>query len=66
MKKTDCFVCGKQSLSRNEIGINKKLIGADIAQLYCLNCLASYLDVSVEELQDKIDEFKREGCKLFR
>ncbi len=65
VKKIDCFVCGKTSLSRNEIGVNKKLLGENIAQFYCLDCLAGYLDVSVEELQDKIEEFKREGCKLF-
>lgn len=61
----NCFVCGKTSLSRNEIGVNKKLMGEHIAQFYCLDCLASYLDVTVEELQEKIEEFKREGCKLF-
>jgi hypothetical protein len=65
MKKNDCFVCGKTSLSRDEVGTNKKLLGHKIAHFYCINCLASYLDVTVEELQDKIEEFKREGCKLF-
>ena len=33
--------------------------------VYCMECLADYLEVSVEDLQDKIEEFKEEGCKLF-
>lgn len=30
-----------------------------------LDCLAEYLDCTVQELLDKIEEFKEEGCKLF-
>jgi len=30
-----------------------------------MDCLAGYLDTTVEELMDKIEEFKEEGCKLF-
>ena len=37
----------------------------DIANFYCLDCLAEYLDCTVQELLDKIEEFKEEGCKLF-
>ena len=65
MKKNDCFSCGKANLSRNETGINKKLLGRNIAHFYCLKCLADYLSVTTEELLEKIEEFKREGCKLF-
>ena len=28
-------------------------------------CLADYLDVTVDDLNEKIEEFKDEGCKLF-
>jgi biotin operon repressor len=59
------LVCGKVNLSRNEIGINKKLLSQDIEQFYCLTCLAEYLEVGTEDILDKIAEFKREGCKLF-
>ena len=52
-------------MPKNTLGINKKLLGAEIENYYCLDCLASYLDVTVEELLDKIEEFKEEGCKLF-
>ena len=46
-------------------GINKKLLGTDIQNYYCMNCLAEYLECSVEELLDKIEEFKEQGCTLF-
>ena len=62
---TDCIMCGKSDLKKNTIGINKKLLGEKIVNFYCMDCLADYLNVTVEELMDKIEEFKEEGCKLF-
>lgn len=63
--KTNCVMCGKDDLNRDTIGINKKLLGEDIDNFYCLDCLAEYLGCTVDELLDKIEEFKEEGCKLF-
>jgi hypothetical protein len=63
--QADCVSCGKSSLTRDEIGICQKLLGEEIEQFYCLDCLADYLGVSVEDIQNKIEEFKAEGCKLF-
>lgn len=60
-----CISCGKNNLSKNEIGINKKLLGDDVELFYCLDCLAEYLDVTTQDILDKIEEFKEEGCKLF-
>lgn len=61
----DCVICGKKSLDKDAIGINKKLLGEDISNFYCLNCLAEYFGCTVEDLMDKIEEFKAEGCRLF-
>lgn len=61
----DCVICGKRDLSRDEIGINKKLLGEQVENYYCLDCLADYLECTVDELLEKIEEFKEEGCKLF-
>ena len=61
-----CYVCGKDHLSKDEIGITKKLIDRKTKQFYCLSCLAEYLEVMEEELLDKIEEFKDEGCTLFK
>lgn len=65
MKSIDCVSCGRTGLSKNTVGINKKLLGAKIKHFYCMDCLAAYLDTTVEDLNDKIEEFKYEGCQLF-
>lgn len=63
--KNNCVMCGKDHLNKDTIGINKKLLGEDIENFYCMDCLAEYLCCTVDELLDKIEEFKEEGCKLF-
>ena len=61
-----CPNCGKPSLTRDEVGINKKLLGEDVTRLLCLSCLAEYLDITEEDLLGKIEEFKAAGCNLFK
>lgn len=63
--KVDCVICGKEHLEKDTIGINKKILGENIENFYCMDCLAEYLGCTVQELLDKIEEFKEEGCKLF-
>ncbi len=63
--RVNCIICGKEHLEKNTIGINKKLLGENIESFYCMDCLAEYLGCTVQELLDKIEEFKEEGCKLF-
>lgn len=60
-----CYVCGKENLSKNEIGLTKKLLSKDAKTYYCLDCLAEYLEVDLEFLKEKIAEFKAQGCELF-
>ena len=54
-------------LDRNTIGLNKKLFEVESKKGYflCIPCMAEYLECTEEELRDKIEEFKAEGCKLF-
>ena len=61
----DCYICVKKDVSKNEVGLTKKLIGKYSKKYYCISCLAEQLEVTTEELKDKIEEFKNEGCKLF-
>ena len=63
--RTKRVICDNEIWEKNTLGINKKLLGEDIINFYCMNCLANYLDVTVEDLNEKIEEFKDEGCKLF-
>ncbi len=60
-----CVSCGKNPLAKDEVGINKKLLGENVESFYCLDCLADYLEVTIQDLLDKIEEFKADGCKLF-
>lgn len=63
--RNECVICSKEKLDKDTIGINKKLLGTEITNFYCMACLAEYLECTVDELLDKIEEFKAEGCKLF-
>ena len=60
VKKYTCYVCGKTPLSKDEVGLNKKLIDTKLLTFYCIDCLAEYLEVTTEELINKIEEFKEE------
>ena len=61
----ECVMCGKNNLPKDDVGLNKKLLGTGIKYYYCIDCLAEYLGCTKEELLEKIEEFKAEGCKLF-
>lgn len=63
--KQKCVSCEKSMLEKNEVAICIKLLGEDITNFYCLDCLADYLGVAPQNILDKIEEFKEDGCKLF-
>jgi len=65
MKGKVCYVCNKENLNKNEIGLTKKLLSREAKIYYCLDCLAEYLEVDIEFLFEKIEEFKDQGCVLF-
>ena len=65
MEVKKCYVCGKEPLTKDEIGLTKKLIDKKSKYFYCLSCLAEQFEVTEEELIAKIEEFKNEGCTLF-
>ena len=64
-KITDCFICNKQNLTRNEIGLNQKLINRGVKKFHCIDCLAEYFEISVDDLLERIQEFKGADCPLF-
>ena len=60
----ECCACGEKPLDKDTIGINKKMLGKNNQSFYCMNCLADYLDCSVEDLLDLTDQkyFDSEDC----
>jgi len=63
--KRTCYVCGKENLEKNEVALNQKLFGRKVVRFYCYVCLAEYLELTVEELMAKVEDFKMQGCQLF-
>lgn len=64
-KKTHCNLCDEE-MDKDQIGLSKKLLDSTGNRLYCINCLSTHLEVSVDDLLEKIHEFKDEGCTLFK
>lgn len=64
IKMKRCINCDRK-LEKDEIALNKKMIGKSTKQLLCLDCLSDYLDTDQEILKEKIEQFKEEGCTLF-
>lgn len=64
MKKYTCVDCEKR-LKKDEVALTRKLIDADVENFYCLECMADNIGCTVEDLEEKIMEFKEQGCTLF-
>ncbi|GFE60596.1 hypothetical protein [Geobacter sp. AOG2] len=64
-KQINCAYCAKEKLSKNEIGLNKKLINQQVERMMCMTCMAAYFETTEEELKEMIEGFKRQGCELF-
>lgn len=65
-KEYACTSCRKIPLTKDEMGASKKLLGVDTNQLYCIDCLSAYLEVTPEDILEKIQMFKEDGCELFK
>ncbi len=63
-KVKKCCLC-EEVLDKDSVGLNKKLLDPKITRFMCIKCLSSHFDVPTEELYEKIDEFKSQGCTLF-
>ena len=59
-----CRRCGAP-LTRDEIGLTKKLINRGCTEFLCYPCLAERFDVTVDLLRDKVEQFREMGCTLF-
>lgn len=59
-----CTEC-KKFLTKDEVALSQKMLGREISDFYCIECLAEYLDCDRGDLEIKIQEFKEQGCTLF-
>lgn len=61
-----CRYCD-DALTKDGVGLNKKLFSraAENGYFLCLTCMASGLECTVEDLEEKIEEYKNSGCALF-
>ncbi len=59
-----CRNCGR-ALTRDEIGLHKKLFNRAADSFLCISCSAEYFGVGTQLLEEKIRQFKEMGCTLF-
>ena len=59
-----CCNCGKK-LKKDEIALTRKMFDPDTEEFYCLDCMADNIGCTIEDLEEKIIEFKEQGCTLF-
>lgn len=59
-----CKTCNK-TVTFNEIGLSKKLLGRNATEFECIECLAKRFNCTIDRLNQKITEFKAQGCTLF-
>lgn len=64
-KNIICQGCGS-GLDKDSVALNKKILGRNIKEFKCLTCLADYLSCTEDDLFIKIEEFKEQGCGLFK
>lgn len=62
--KIKCEAC-QRNITKKIKALNKKLISRNTKQFLCIECLANFLQTTVEDLNEKIKQFEEEGCELF-
>ena len=60
-----CVKCGAV-LDKDDIGAHKKLVNRGAQNFMCVKCLARHFDVPEQRIREKIEEFRAQGCLLFK
>jgi phosphoadenosine phosphosulfate reductase len=60
-----CKVCGKKVNKNNEIAMNLKLLGRNIADYFCKKHLMEFLEIDKDQWNTYVKDFKMQGCDLF-
>ena len=61
---TNCMNCNRP-LTADEVAVHRKLVSRESTRFMFKTCLAAYFDVTEEKIDQKIIQFKRQGCLLF-
>lgn len=61
----ECKECGVLITEHDILGLNKKMLGVETGNYYCLDCMAKAFKVDTDYLLDKIEDWKYQGCALF-
>lgn len=60
---------GKETIEftlKEVIGLNKKMLNLEKDNMFCLNCLMEFLDITLgQDLKDRIEAWKAQDCTLF-
>ena len=59
-----CMKCGR-ALTFDEAAIHKKMINRGATEYFCLTCLAEYTESTEQQLRERIEHFRKQGCLLF-
>lgn len=60
-----CSECGKNVRQNDILAMNMKYHGRNVTEFKCKKCLMNELDMSKEEWNKKVEDFKNQGCNLF-
>jgi len=64
MRRKPCYNCSRPVV-KDVIALNKKMLGHQTNRVLCLTCLAEFLGCTEDDLRNKIEELKEQGCALF-
>lgn len=57
--------CGKNVRQNDVLAMNMKIYGRNITEFKCKKCLMKDLNMSKDEWNEKVEDFKAQGCTLF-
>lgn len=59
-----CKKCGRK-ITHDEMAMNWKMLNRSAVNFFCLTCLADYFKADEQNLREKMEYFRKMGCKLF-
>lgn len=60
-----CCECGKNVRQNDVLAMNLKMFGRTTDKIYCKKCLMKELNMTKEEWDNNVADFKAQGCTLF-